>query len=363
VLAWLLGSLAVHAALMALLLLQPSRPMEDRELPAPAIDIVFEGGRPERAAAEPPPGVAAPPAPPNPAPPSPAPPSAAPPAPAPPPPAPPPVPPAPSAVPPPPTGPAPVAPPPRPSDPRIAALPPAPPANAPLPPAAAPGAPPQVPPLAAPPPTSPAAPVAPPIAVPAVPPAPEPAPPQAAEPPVDFAETLPPGPPLRLRQRYEPAPTPRAQPPAAVMPPGVTWAPGGVQLVPPAGRPQARGLDLTVDPRLVEGLAAQDPSVRVTGAQVGADWRAAFRRWLDQNMRYHPRAIELGESGTVRVQVVAAPDGRVLSVRLTGPSVSPSLNFGTTFPFSGASLPAFPPPADPNGVTIDLTVNYRLIRR
>jgi TonB family protein len=132
---------------------------------------------------------------------------------------------------------------------------------------------------------------------------------------------------------------------------------------PQSGRERARGLDLRVDPRFAEGRASTDPLVRVTGAQVGADWRAAFRRWLDQNMRYPIRAIELGESGTVRVQVVAGPDGRVRSVKLTAPSVSPSLNLGTTFPFMGAQLPAFPPPADPGGVTIDLTVNYYLVRR
>jgi TonB family protein len=131
----------------------------------------------------------------------------------------------------------------------------------------------------------------------------------------------------------------------------------------PSGRPQSRGLDLSVDPRITQGRPSADPNLRVTGANVGADWRAAFRRWLDENLRYPQRAAELGESGSVTVRVVADPDGRVRSVRLTGPSVSPSLNVGTTLPFGGARLPAFPPGSDPNGVTIDLTVNYILIRR
>jgi TonB family protein len=142
--------------------------------------------------------------------------------------------------------------------------------------------------------------------------------------------------------------------------------PGSVQLGrpgPPSGRPQARGLDLRVDPAIIEQRASTDPLVRVSGAQVGADWRAAFRRWLDQNMRYPTRAAELGESGSVRVRVVAGPDGKVRSVRLVGPSTSPSLNQGTTLPFLDAQLPAFPPPADPEGVTIDLTVHYRIIGR
>jgi len=61
--------------------------------------------------------------------------------------------------------------------------------------------------------------------------------------------------------------------------------------------------------------------------------------------------------------VRANADGTVRDVRLVGPSASPSLNFGTTFPFEGARLPSFPPPVDPNGVTIDLTVNFVLIMR
>jgi TonB family protein len=148
--------------------------------------------------------------------------------------------------------------------------------------------------------------------------------------------------------------------------------PGGLQLGRPAqpapppaqpGRRDSQGMDLRVDPRLSEGRATTDPSVRVTGAQVGADWRAAFRAWLDQNIHYPRRAIENRESGRVRVVITAEPDGRVRDVRLVGPSASPSLNTGTTFPFSGAQLPAFPPPADPNGVTIELTVHYILIIR
>jgi TonB family protein len=175
-------------------------------------------------------------------------------------------------------------------------------------------------------------------------------------------------PPTRPAPRPAPSP-PQARPATPNLPPGTLYLPQGLQLgrpqtpSPPAGRPQARGIDLTVDPRIIAGESSSDPNLNVTGARVGADWRGAFRRWLDENMRYPTRAIELGESGQVRVRVVAEPDGRVRSVRLVLPSGSPSLNLGTTMPFDGARLPAFPPPADPNGVTIDLTVTYRLIRR
>ncbi|MGG5820252.1 energy transducer TonB, partial [Falsiroseomonas sp. HW251] len=173
--------------------------------------------------------------------------------------------------------------------------------------------------------------------------------------------------------RPQPAPQPRPQPPLQqprpTLPPGSLMLPEAPSFGPPApprppsGRPQGRGTDTTVDPRFSEGAFSADPTVRVTGANVGPDWRAAFRRWLDQNMRYPQRAIQLREQGQVRVQVRVNADGTVRDVRLTQGSASPSLNFGTTFPFEGARLPAFPPPVDPNGATIDLTVNYILIMR
>ncbi|MFM2150058.1 MAG: hypothetical protein RLZZ187_2364 [Pseudomonadota bacterium] len=310
---WLLASLAAHIALvLAALFLAYRVPRPSMELPAPAFDIVFEGGQPERPIAEPPPGFEAPPLP------------AAPPTPPPPPP--------PSvaapAVPPPPT------PAPAPPQPPLAEARPVPPTPEPA--------------LPVPPPPRPDQ------AVPIPPPPPPPPPPVAA-----------PAPPAPPRPAAPPA-APAPQQPAPRFPPGTVFMPEGFALnrpAAPAGRQQSRGLDLTVDPRIIEGRTTSDPQVRVTGAQVGADWRAAFRQWLDENIRYPRRAIELGESGNVRVLVTAGPDGTVRDVRLVGPSTSPSLNMGTVMPFQGARLPAFPPPADPNGVTIELTVNYVLIRR
>ncbi|MCU0943739.1 MAG: energy transducer TonB [Rubritepida sp.] len=389
---WILGSGAAHLLLAALLIFWPDlRPRGPEALPPPAFDIVFEGGQPERPTEDAAPGLEVPPAPPSlEAPPGAAPPTPplaeAPPEPPPPPPVPPtaqapapppaplppaPLPPAQAAAPPPP--PSPVAPrPPPPPAPALAAAPrPEPPPPLPLP-APAPPALAEAPRVAAPP--APPRPEAPP-AVEAFPPEPEP---ERAEVPAEAPpDLLAPPTPLRLPERFAlplpppptptppPRPQPRPQQQARPDLPGI-WAPEGVQIGPPAppsGRPQGRGLDTRVDPRLAEGRAVSDPNLRVTGAQVGADWRAAFRRWLDQNLRYPERAIQLGEDGAVRVQVVASPDGTVRSVRLMMPSTSPSLNFGTTFPFQGARLPPFPPPADPNGVVIDLTVNYILIRR
>ncbi len=391
--AWAAGSALLHGLLLALLLFWPdARPRPATDLPAPAFDIVFDGGTPEQASGEAPPGEEVPPGPA---------PSPAPAAPAMPPPPPPPV-----AAPPPvalqppiPAAPIPAAP--APAAPSVPAPPPPdvapPPPRGPPPPPPSPGAPP--PPLAPPPPPMPAAP--PPRLAPAPPPpaptlraevpalpAPPPAPPRPEAPPAEdappplpeAAELLAPPTDLRLSPRFAlplppaatpppptPAPTPtrrEAQPlPGVFLPRGAQLGGGSPAAPVPSGRPQGRGLDLSVDPRFAEGTATADPSVRVEGAQVGANWRAAFRRWLEQNISYPQDAARRGEDGTVRVRIIAAPDGTVRSVRLVGPSTSPSLNYATTFPFQGAQIPAFPPPADPGGVTVDLTVNFILRRQ
>ncbi|UPY37040.1 energy transducer TonB [Sediminicoccus sp. KRV36] len=340
-----LGSIAAHLLIAALFFFWPEpRQRPPEQMPPPSFDIVFESGQPEQPMAEPVDGIETPPQPPTP--------------------------PNQAEVPPPPNAP-PV--PSQPALPPIQQALPLPPPPSPIPPPPAP-----LPPMAQPQP--PPVPQPPRPEQPAVAQAPLPPLPGAVElftPPTELripdrlAESLPPPPPPTPPappQRQPSPPQQQAQRPQQAQPnlPGI-WAPGGVQLgrpaAPPAGRPQARGTDTTVDPRFLEGRPRTDPSVRVTGAQVGADWRAAFRRWLDQNLSYPQRAIALGEDGTVRVIVTAAPDGTVRNVRLAGPSTSPSLNFGTTFPFQGARLPAFPPGSDPNGVTIELTVNYLLIRR
>ncbi|MGX9966148.1 energy transducer TonB [Roseomonas sp. F4] len=305
ILAWLLASLLLHG-LLALYLAQPRR--EVRDLPPSAIEVVFEGGQPKQSAAEPPQGDV-------------------------------------------------------PSTPSAPAAPPP-------PPEAGPPLPQPVPPRPAPPAPEPPRP-APPMPQPPRPAPPEPSsvepapPPMEAEPsPVEALPTPPPqAPPVPPRPA---APARRAAP---ALPPGLLWAPDGLSFnaparpSAPAGRPTGRGLDLSVDPSILRGEASADANLQVRGAQVGANWQGAFRRWLDQHMSYPMEALRQGESGTVRVRVVAGPDGQVRSVRLLTPSGSPSLNFGTTFPFSGAQLPAFPPPVDPEGVTIDLTVNYILVRR
>ncbi len=365
----LLASLAVHGLVLAMLLLDIwPRGGGEQQLPPPAIEMVFETGQPEPQASGAPEGEvpdavdpparaeAPPPAPEAPSPPQP---------PAPPQPPQPqlamPLPPVPPTQAPPP----PIPPPPSPTPPRAGPPPPAPPlAQTPLPPAA-----PQPPPL--------------PALADLPPRPPEPMPRLSAEiPPPELPPDLLAEPtPLRINppriqvptqpQQAQPRPTPPPRPTQQAQPsprlPGM-MLPEGFNLSQPRpapGRPAGprAPLDLSLDPRLLEGRTTPDRMVQVRGAQVGPDWSNAFRRWLDQNLRYPQRAIQEGDSGVVKVRITASPDGTVRQVRLVTPSASPWLNSGTTMPFAGARLPAFPPGADPNGVEVELTVNYILIRR
>ena len=213
-----------------------------------------------------------------------------------------------------------------------------------------------------------------PLPAPAMPVAPPPAPPR----PQVTAEIVP-APALPLPPPPPPAPPARDRPP----PPSAATAPQPSQRLPglylpdglptaPSPRPfaaaprpsgQRAPLDLSLDRLAVIGRASPEARLEVRGAEVGPDWRNAFRRWLDQNNRYPPNALVVNEQGTNRVEILVAPDGRVRSVRLVRSSGSVWLDAGLVSLFRGAELPAFPPGADPKGVTVNLTMTYILINR
>lgn len=332
----LVGSAAFHAALaglIALALWQRDRPTEP--LPPPAYEFEYADGSPEAPGsidglAEAPPDIATPP--------------------------------------PEPTG--------APSPPEIAVVPPPTPVPVPpTPPAVPPAiAAPTLPPTLSPDPPPAVAAIEPP-ALPAAPPeaspeAPTVAPPMVAEVPPDPdapAETedlaaLPLPPPAAPRAPARPAP---ARPAAPARPnlPGL-WLPDGYALAPNAARPPgaAPRMDLTAreSARGRDSVAAQ---LEVTGAKIGPDWRNAFSAWLRDHWRYPREAVELGQQGVNRMEVVADPDGRVRSARLIGPSGKVYLDFRSQTLFRGATLPRFPDGADPNGVVLKLQMHYVLVQR
>ncbi len=195
----------------------------------------------------------------------------------------------------------------------------------------------------------------------------------AVEPAPPAEEALPPPPPA---PPTPPTPQPQREAaltapprPAVPRPPPPERLPGiylpEARFNPAPSRPEAsrRGLDLSPPSAMRQpGRDSPDAQLQVRGAQVGPDWRNAFRRWMDEHGRYPTNAAVVGDQGTTRIELIVEPDGRVRSGRLLQRSGSVWLDAGTVSLFRNAVLPPFPPGADPTGVTIDLTINYVLVR-
>ncbi|MBP0495286.1 energy transducer TonB [Pararoseomonas indoligenes] len=363
-------SLLLHlAAGWWLLFGMPKKPMEEPSAPS-AVDVVFDGGEevavpapPGGAPAPPePPGEAAPPPPPSPVPlpPVPLPPvAAAPPVPLQPPELPPvPAPPAP-AVPPPPAPPLAQAPaPPLPAPPAAAPQAPLPPVarTLPLPPLPAPRAPSDFA-LPPPPPSTESAREADVAALP-LPPPPAPEPPAA--PPETAAR-----PPAPQRPQPQPQPRPRPRPAAPANPfAGAMDLGSGITVGRPAPPPGA-----VSRPNRDAGAAgvanpdAPNAQMRIRGANLGADWRAAFMAWLRAHGYYPRQAVEAGEDGTAVVRFTVARDGRVSGLQLIGRSGSIWLDAGAQALLRDRIVPPFPASTVENSAEIDLTINYILRRR
>lgn len=174
----------------------------------------------------------------------------------------------------------------------------------------------------------------------------------------------PPAPATPQREAALTAPPRPARPPQPDRLPGL-WLPDArlaPNPLPPRPQPQRRGLDLSPGALHQPGRDSPEAQLSVRGAQIGPDWRNAFRRWMNDHGRYPPNAALVGEQGTTRIELIVEPDGRVRSGRLLRRSGSVWLDAGTVSLFRNAVLPPFPPGADPAGVTVDLTINYILVR-
>jgi TonB family protein len=130
----------------------------------------------------------------------------------------------------------------------------------------------------------------------------------------------------------------------------------------PAVRRPPGTLDLSPGARRAIGPTRVEPMMRIEGPELGTDWRNAFRAWLEAHKRYPREAIEQGEEGPLMVRLIVEADGRVRLVDLRQPSRSFWLNRSAVAMFRGAVLPPFPPGTAERSATIDLTINYILIR-
>ena len=173
----------------------------------------------------------------------------------------------------------------------------------------------------------------------------------------------PPAPPAPQREAALTAPPRPARPPQPDRLPGLYLPDARLDPVPSRPEAQRRGLDPSPPSAMRQpGRDSPEAQLSVRGAQVGPDWRNAFRRWMDEHGRYPTNAAVVGDQGTTRIELIVEPDGRVRSGRLLRRSGSVWLDAGTVSLFRNAVLPPFPPGADPGGVTVDLRINYILIR-
>ncbi|MGE0224418.1 MAG: energy transducer TonB [Acetobacteraceae bacterium] len=171
----------------------------------------------------------------------------------------------------------------------------------------------------------------------------------------------PPPPPASPPQRMAAA-LPRARPPAQAptgFPMPQAFSLGPTQPARPDRAPRA-------DPSYGPAVPAQTSFgqfARITKGRVEASWMNALRDWWDRNGYYPRQAAALQQDGTVRIEIVVDRWGKVHSVELLGRSGSQFLDLGAQAVFRGATVPPFPPNSKDDQITLELTVNYILIRR
>ena len=115
--------------------------------------------------------------------------------------------------------------------------------------------------------------------------------------------------------------------------------------------------------RAARGDTSLGQFAKVTKGKVDADWLSDLHNWWLQHRYYPEQAAMAGEDGTVKIQIQVDRYGRVHFVDLEGRSGSQWLDMGAQAVFRGANLPPFPPGTRDDEITLDLTINYILVRR
>jgi protein TonB len=171
-------------------------------------------------------------------------------------------------------------------------------------------------------------------------------PPPTPAPPTD----VPPPPPDQ--QAEIPPPTP--VPPPDVPPP----SPPVARVLPPRAPPQRVAARAPVKPAGAPGHAT-DGQNAAGGGSNGAAWTGKLKQWWDQHSFYPNEASRTNEGGNVRVRIVIAPDGQIISIQVVQGSGMSVLDAAAVAVFRNAHLPPFPPgtPAPPADVVV--TLHYR----
>lgn len=97
-------------------------------------------------------------------------------------------------------------------------------------------------------------------------------------------------------------------------------------------------------------------------ARIGADWANGLEAYWLRHRHYPSQALQNGEDGTVRVEIVVNRLGKVEQVQVVGRSGSQWLDMAALATWRGAQLAPFPPESQDQRTTLTLTINYILIR-
>ena len=188
--------------------------------------------------------------------------------------------------------------------------------------------------------------------------------PPTSEPAPDVPEFRPPAPPPPLPRRLPPprlAERPRTPP---GFPPPIDLSYGPAPTAPmsrPLAGPGSRSIDLALGaPK--PGPNRQEAFYDARAKKIGADWANGLSAWWLAH-RYYPRqAAENGDDGTVKVELTVNRSGRVEHVDVIGRSGSPFLDMAALSVWRGAQLAPFPAENPKERETMEITINYLLIR-
>ncbi len=123
--------------------------------------------------------------------------------------------------------------------------------------------------------------------------------------------------------------------------------------------PSHQALNLSLPQSDAQAVAAQDLTIK---GNIGADWKAAFHKWVDEHKYYPDAAVAQGQQGNVQIQFIVDRNGHVTGLHLLGSSGSPFLDQAWLGLFEDAQLPSFPPGTASDNVTIDATMHFELVQ-
>jgi protein TonB len=133
------------------------------------------------------------------------------------------------------------------------------------------------------------------------------------------------------------------------------------QVHPPRAPAQRAAARAPVNPSGVPAHAAagQNAGGRASDANNGAAWMGKLKQWWDEHSFYPKEASQTNEGGNVKVHIVIASDGQIMSIEVMQSSGLSALDAAAVAVFRNAHLPPFPSgvPAQPADVVV--TLHYR----